>query len=340
MVFWWPFQRGGQAAPSGGAPPSSFSDEGGEAKVPRSQSLLDIESFNDMAMRSDRRFGDNSSPYSQLDRMRDEQKIRRHGDGRALSMDVESVDMLVNRYEEEFREADAHMKARKAQRSLLQRYDYANDRRYQQWAREQKEVQEKLKIHWLDWMIDQPSYCLVYFLRVCTSAGFCFGAGRTAYLYRTMDKTYAKLNGVTLGSVAFQEITTSVAKSGAIALMGTIGMPVGDALMSLCMMLSTGDVSSPQRTWWHILNSGLCAGFLGGVAYVGLNYKQLTSWGVRALLLLSSGSGAAAGLYLGYFVYRPYAAQRIHALYDPYWRPWHIRHERNVGPANVRGRYL
>ncbi|KAG5467505.1 hypothetical protein CUR178_01149 [Leishmania enriettii] len=340
MVSWWPFQRRRESTPSGGASPSSSSDEGGEAKVPRPRSLLETESYDNAVSGRDRGYGDSGVPYSQFDRMRDEQKIRRHGDGRASTMDVESIEMLVSHYEHEFREADAHMKARKTQRSLLQRYDYANDRRYQQWTREQKEMREKLKIHWLDWMIDQPLYCLVYYLRVCTSAGFCFGAGRTAYLYRTMDKTYAKLNGVTLGSIAFQEITTSVAKGGVIALMGTIGVPVGDALMNLCMTLRTGDVSSPQRTWWHILNSSVCSGLLGGAAYVGLNYKQLTPWGVRALLLLSTGCGAAAGLYLGYVVYRPYAAQRTHGLYDPYWRPWHTRHQRDAGPSNFRGKYL
>ncbi|KAG5492792.1 hypothetical protein JKF63_01372 [Porcisia hertigi] len=341
MVVWWPFQRGGQSAFAGFASPSPSSNVGGgDAKVPHSRSLMDTESFDNVVSGKDRGYGDSGVPYSQFDRMRDEQKIRRHGDGRASTMDVESIDMLVSRFENEFREADAHMKAREAQRSFLQRYDYANDRRYQQWVTEQKDVREKLRIHWLDWMIDQPSDCLVYFLRVCTTAGFCFGAGRTAYLYRTMDKTYAKLNGVTLGSIAFHEITTSVAKSGVIALVSTIGVPVGDALTNLFTMVKTGSVFLPQRTWWHILNAGLCSGFLGGAAYVMFNYKQLTPWGVRALLFFFTGSGAAAGLYLGYVVYRPYAAQRTHNLYDPYWRPWHTRHQRDAGPSTVRGKYL
>ncbi|CAJ1036866.1 hypothetical protein Q4I30_007591 [Leishmania utingensis] len=342
MLSWWPFQRSRQPFTSASdASPSHSSDVGGsDAKVPLSRSLMDTESFENAATGKDRGYGDSGVPYSQFDRMRDEQKIRRHGDGRASTMDVESIDTLVNRFENEFRQADVHMKAREAQRSFLQRYDYANDRRYQQWRTEQKEMREKLRIHWLDLMIDQPSVCLVYYLRVCTTAGFCFGAGRTAYLYRTMDKTYAKLNGVTLGGIAFHEITTSVAKSGVVALMGTIGMPVGDALTSLFMMLWTGDVSSPHRTWWHILNASLCSGFLGGTAYVCFNYKQLTPWGVRALLSLSTGFGAAAGLYMGYVIYRPYAAQRTHDLYDPYWRPWHTRHQRDAGPSNMRGKYL
>ncbi|GET92892.1 hypothetical protein, conserved [Leishmania tarentolae] len=341
MVSWWPFQRGHQPAAAGGASsPLSSDASSGDPQVPLSRSLIDTESFDNAITGKDSGYGDSGVPYSQFDRMRSEQKVRRHGDSRASTMDVESIDMLVGRFENEFHQADAHMKAREAQRSFLQRYDYANDRRYQQWMTEQKEMLEKLKIHWLDWMIDQPSDCLVYFLRVCTTAGLCFGAGRTAYLYRTMDKTYAKLNGVTLGSIAFHEITTSVAKGGAVALMGTIGMPVGDSLTNLLVLLWTRDVSSPQRTWWHVLNSSLCSGFLGGVAYVGLNYKNLTPWGVRALLSLSTGFGAAVGLYLGYVIYRPYAAQRTHNLYDPYWRPWHNRHQRDAGPCSVRGKYM
>ncbi|KAK7197978.1 hypothetical protein NESM_000752800 [Novymonas esmeraldas] len=340
MVSWWPFHRGGSSAAASADKDGGGGGGGGDGVVPLPRSVLETEFYDGVTSGKDRSYGDSGVAVSQFDRMRDEQKIRRHGDGRAAAMDVESIDALVGRFENEFREADAHMHTRVAQKPLLRRYDYENDRRYVQWSTEQEEMRERLQIHWLDWMIDQPLDCLVYFLRVCTTAGLCFGAGRTAYLYRTMDKTYAKLNGVTLSSIAFHELTSSVAKGGVVAMAGTCGLSCGDVVTNLLMVLTTGDITAPQRTWWHIANAGTLSGALGGAAYVGLNYKQLTPWGMRAILGLFTATGAAVGSYLGYAVYRPYAAQRVHGLYDPHWRPWHTRHQRGSGPANVRGRYM
>lgn len=342
MVSWWPFSRSGGAAASssssGSSPSSSSSTESGT--VPFTRGVHDTQSYENRVSGKERDYGDSGVAQSEIDRARDLQKIGRHKDTRALVMDTESIDCLVDRFEKEFQVADAHMKEREAAKSKLQLYDYDNDRRYHQWQSDQKAMRERLQIHFLDTLIDSNQTCLIYYLRVCTTAGLCYGAGRTAYLYRTMDKTYAKLNGVSLGGIAFNEITTAVAKSAGVALAGSIGVTLGDGLTGLGHFLLSGDVTRPERTWWNILGAGTTSGFCGGAAYVAMHYKNLTPWGMRAMLGGFTGVGMLGGLYLGYCVYRPFALQRTHPLYDPYWRPWQTRSLRGEGPSQVRGKYM
>lgn len=344
MVSLWPFGEGGDAGGGGGTraapstpPPGSPAASG---SVPGLRGLAETESFENMTTGAERDYGGSGVTISQFDRMRNEQKVRRHGDSRAVTMDVESIESLVGRFENEFRAADAHMKGRLEQQSYLQRYDYDNDRRYQQWTAEHEQMRERLHIHWLDTVVDEPLECLVYFLRVGTTAGLFYGAGRTAYLYRTMDKTYAKLNGVSIGRIAFNEITSSVARGSGVALAGTIGVSAGSATFNLVRMLASGDVCAPPRTWWNITSAGVFAGLFSGAAFIGFHHKSLTPWGKRAVASFFTAAGTAAGLYLGYGVYRPFAAQRTHGLYDPYWRPWQLRHERMGGPNTIRGKYM
>lgn len=308
--------------------------------MPFTRGLQETQSYEDRASGKERDYGDSGVALSEIDRVRDMQKIRRYGDGRAAVMDTESIDSLVNRFESEFQAADAHMKKREANKSMLQLYDYDQDRRYQQWQHDQRATRERLQIHFLDTFIDDSHTCLVYYLRVCTTAGLCYGIGRTAYLYRTMDRAYAKLNGVTLGGLAFNEITSSVAKSAGVAVAAGFGVPVGDSLTGLGHLLRTGDVTMPERSWYNLVGAGTMSGLCGGGAYVAMHYKDLTFWGMRAMLGGFTAVGLLGGLYLGYFVYRPFAMQRTHALYDPYWRPWHTRSLRSEGPPHIRGKYL
>ncbi|KPI85354.1 hypothetical protein ABL78_5578 [Leptomonas seymouri] len=343
MVAWWPFSRTGNAAASSSGPstmpgPSSSSADAGT--VPSFRGIQDTQSYGNRSSGKERDYGDSGVAQSEIDRVRDLHKIRRRNDGRAAVMDTESIDCLVDRFEKEFQTADAHMKHRKATKPLLQRYDYASDRRYQQWQEDQKATRERLQIHFLDTLIDDSRTCIIYFLRVCTTAGLCYGVGRTTYLYRTMDKTYAKLNGVSLGRIAFNEISTSVAKSAGVAVAGCVGVTLGDGLTGLGNFLINGDVSRPDRSWHNLLGAGTMSGVCGGAAYVAMHYKDLTPWGMRAMIGAFTGVGAIGGLYLGYCVYRPFALQRTHALYDPFWRPWQTRSLRSEGPTHVRGRYL
>lgn len=342
MVAWWPFARGGSgAALSAGPSPSSTSSSSTDsATVPHFRGVHETAAYENRSIGKERDYGDSGVAQSEIDRMRDFQKIRRHGDGRAIVMDTESIETLVGRFENEFQAADAHMKQREGAKSAMGRYDYDGDRRYHQWREDQKGLRERLQIHFLDTLIDESGTCLIYYLRVCTTAGLCYGVGRTAYLYRTMDKTYAKLNGVSLGGLAFNEITNSVAKSAGVAVAGCFGVPVGAALTDLGRVLVSGDVARPDRTWWNVFGGGVSSGVCGGAAYVAMHVKDLTPWGMRAIFGAFTGVGALGGLYLGYCVYRPFAQQRTHALYDPYWRPWQTRNLRPEGPSYVRGKYL
>ncbi|KPA86440.1 hypothetical protein ABB37_00605 [Leptomonas pyrrhocoris] len=343
MVAWWPFSRAGNAATSSsGFPPMSGSSPSSadEGAVPFTRGIHDTTSYQNLSSGKERDYGESGVAQSEIDRVRDLHKVRRHNDARALVMDTESIECLVNRFENEFQAADAHIKRREASKPLLQRYDYENDRRYEQWRADQKAMRERLQIHFLDTLIDDAAACIIYYLRVCTTAGLCYGLGRTAYLYRTMDKTYAKLNGVSLTGIAFNEVITSVAKSAGVAIAGCFGVTVGDGLTGLGHFVIGGDVTRPERSWYNILGAGTTSGLFGGAAYVAMNYKDLTPWGMRAMLGAFTSVGMIGGLYLGYCVYRPFALQRTHALYDPYWRPWQTRNMRSNGPAHVRGKYL
>lgn len=333
MVAWWPFSRGGGGASSSSSPSTN------EIAVPPVRGVQETESFANVASGRERNFGDSGVGQSEVDRMRDMQKVRRHGDGRVGVMDTESIDCLVDRFESAFRAADAHMKQREANESSLKLYDYEGDRRYQQWREDQNQVRERLQIHYLDRVLDEPYTCLIYYMRVCTTAGLCYGVGRTAYLYRTMDKTYAKLNGVSLGGIAFNEISSSVAKSAFVAMAGCAGFTMGESFTGLCRTLWSGDISQPERSWVSVTGAGASSGLCAGAAYVGMHYKDLTPWGMRAMLGGFTTLGTLVGLYFGYCVYRPFAEQRSHALYDPYWRPWQTRNIRLQGPTQVRGKY-
>lgn len=310
-------------------------------EVVPSRGVAESETFANIQAGKDRNYGtDSGIAVTEFDRMRDQQKIRRIGDGRAAALDVESIDCLVQRYEKEFKEADSHIKKRVADEHFLKFYDYNNDRRYQQWTKEQEALREKLQIHWIDWCMDRPSTCLVFMARIFTTAGLLHGLGRTAYLYRTMDKAYAKLNGVSLGSIAFSEIRNSVAKGAGIAVAATAGVVSGEATAKVSHVIWSGDVSVPQRCWQYVFVSGLFSGAFAGAAYVGMSYLILNMWGVKTIMVGSTAVGSAVGLYLGYVVYRPFAAQRQHQLYNPYWRPWQTRQFRPGGPTMVRGKYV
>lgn len=275
--------------------------------------------------------------FAPLDRVTDTNQLYQHGDARALQMDVESIEALERVFSAEFRVADEKVRAKSKTAPLL--YDYQNDRRYETWQRDQAAVRERLGIHRLDDLLDHPLESLVYFGRLFTTAGLFYGLGRTAYLYRTMDHAYAKLNGVSLVSIAATEVSVAVSKGAGVAVGATVGLVAGESTANLAALVVSRDVSVPERSWYHVWCSATLSGVGAGAVFAGLHRRVLTPWGVGAALLSFTACFTAAGFYLGYAVYRPFAAQRTHRLYEPYWRPWNERLVGYGGPHHVRGRY-
>ncbi|EPY21105.1 hypothetical protein STCU_07169 [Strigomonas culicis] len=245
------------------------------------------------------------------------------------------------RYQNEFRHAEEAMKKRKnAESAIYNQYDYDADQRFQLWRTERDEMRKRLHIHPIDEFMDRPMLAIVSLLRINTTIGMLYALGRTAYLYRTMDKMYAKLNGVSLGKIAFNELTTNVAKGGCISVVGAFGIVFGDAVGRCLTLFYTQQVSVPERTWWHVWCSGSFAGLCMGATLSAFEYKTLTRWGMVMLTGGISVPLSLASCYAGYCVYRPFVQNREHVLYDTYWRPWQQRRLNPGGPPTMRGRYM
>lgn len=325
----WPFNRG-----------KSSKDKG--EGVDNIQGVGDSKFFEDVKSGEEAYYGGHQTAVavSEMDRARDMHEVLRKGDVRANIMDTEAIDCLMAKYGKELTVAEEQMRERREADAAFTRYDYKNDRRYHQWQLDNASVLERLQVHWIDMAIDRPFSVLVFYLRIGVVSGFLYGAGRSTYLYRTMDKMYAKLNGVTIGQIAFHELSYSIAKGGIVATAGTLGMIMGNVFALLASVAMSGDVVVPEREWWHVTCSGVVSSFLVGAAFAGVNFQILTRRAMLASIGAFTAVGAAAGWYYGHRVYRPFAAKREHKLYESYWRPWNDRHMKAEGPGNVRGRYL
>lgn len=326
----WPFSRGKDG---------HASKKDGVESIP---GVAQSKFFDDVQSGEETHFGGKASgvAVSEIDRAREMHYVLNKGDYRVTTMDPESISCLMTKYGKEIDAADELMRKKLSNQKYYEVYDYENDKRFQQWKKDREAVQERLQVHWIDNLIDRPTILLVYYLRVAVVAGAFYGLGRTAYLYRTMDKMYAKLNGVTVGKIGFHELTFAIAKGGIVATVASLGIVVGNVMSALLSVAMSKDVHVPERAWWHVMNCGAMSGLFAGAAFAGMHYKTFTRKAMAASVVAFTGVGAAVGGYYGYSVYRPYAAARTHRLYDAYWRPWNERRMKVEGPGNIRGRYV
>lgn len=263
-------------------------------------------------------------------------------DMRVSATDVMSIKSLEDRYGKELDEADKQMKLKKESDSaLLSRvsYDYEGDWRFQQWRDDKAKLKERLGIHWVDEFLDNPSTQLTYFLRVGTTLGMMHGIGRSVYLFRTIDRAYAKLHGASFHKIAGVEICMSVVKGAACAVTGVVGVTVGESSGRLFDVISSGEVAAPERRWVHVVSAASVSSAFAGLTFSALHSSVLSAKGV----CLVSGCFAAIGTGGGYFlakkIYEPFAASRRHRIDDPHWRPWNERQLTMDGGKQVRGRY-
>ncbi|RNE96433.1 hypothetical protein TraAM80_09821 [Trypanosoma rangeli] len=238
---------------------------------------------------------------------------------------------------------------KKQEQGLLCFYDHEEDRRHSQWLKDQGHVRETLKVHWLDMIMGKPLLCLTYLARVGTTVGFFHGVGRSVYLYRTMDKIYIKLHGVSFAGIALCEASISIVKGALVAAAGTAGIVVGESATSITRAITTRDVSVPERAWINVwvcgtsgglFALGLGLGWGGGGAFTALHASILTPWGMAATVMGFTAVSSLLGLALACITYHPFAAARQGRTYDPYWHPWYTRRLNDGGGAYMRGRYI
>lgn len=318
-------------------------DEDGSYPFNAPRSVAETDSFQRMSRGEERTVGGEPGgvAFSAFDRVTDENVLYKHGDVRALQHDVESIRILEDRFPSIFKKADETIRQRQSTSSRRGSlfYDYNDDRRFQVWKEDQKAIRERLQIHWLDDIIDHPLESLVHFGRLFTMGGLFYGIGRSVYLYRTMDKVYAKLNNVSLGSIMLTEVSLAICKGAGIAVGATTGMICGDTSANLLGAICSGEMSLPERNGHHVFCAGVGTGLGAGTVFAALHYSILTPWGMGAAIGGFTTFFSGIGAYLGYFVYQPFASQRTHRLYEPFWRPWNERLVGYGGPHHVRGRY-
>lgn len=333
MPSWWPFSSsGGRDSP---------------ANTVNATEVHDLPSIKQSVSYQEKLSGAAPSTYTkdvklsatQTELALRNRKIMNKKDARAEEMDPESIDTLLARFPAEFAKADEVMKEKKQNESYFRSHDYASDRSYQLWSQKEAMTRQVFKYHWLDTLIDWPIEALVYVARLTTTAGLSYGVGRTLFLYRSMDRNYAKLNGVTLGAIALNEIPVAVVQGAVAAVAVVVGVQIGDSVANVITSVTHNMVQFPERNWGNIAAAVTCGVGLGGTSLALMQYKTFTRWGIGAISVGSTALGAVLGLCLGYVVYRPIAASREHPLSELQSRPWYERSVSETPYGGLRGRY-
>jgi hypothetical protein len=251
--------------------------------------------------------------------------------------------LLETKYAAEFATAEKRIEERR--QSWRERfrlrfgYDLESDRAYNFWKEEQSERREMLNIHAVDEWLDDMRMQIQYGMRVFTTIGLVHGMWRTHTLWKSIDRNYAKLHGVGLGSIAAEHVSWSVIKGAAVGVAWGFGTLIGDNGSRIVECLVTDQVVRPQRHWQHVLGACIFAGWTGSMAAIIVNRKALKPLGHAMVAGTISITSAALGIYFGYVVYRPWQETRP-SYYDESPRPWHEKEFQKVGPAGVRGRWM
>jgi hypothetical protein len=137
---------------------------------------------------------------------------RKYYENDTRSLDV-PMDALLERYSKEFATATAHMderdkdKIRKWRMKYSVTYDTENDRRYAQYIDDSKAADEYFHAHWIDDYFREPWTMYQHSMRFFSTMAIFLGGARTGWLWKSIDRNYAKLNGVGLGSIAIDNCT-------------------------------------------------------------------------------------------------------------------------------------
>jgi hypothetical protein len=253
-----------------------------------------------------------------------------------------SMEVLERKYANEFSVAEKRITERQQHWSEKMRnkfgYDLEADRAYNFWQEEEADRREFLHIHPIDVWLDDPRMQVQYGMRLFTTIGLMHGVWKTRMLWRSIDRNYAKLHGVGLGSIAAEHISWAVLKGAGVGVAWGVGTLSGDQLSRVGECLITDSVHRPMRKWQHVTSACVAGGIAATVASVGVNWKTLKPFGHSLVAGTIMVSASAMGVYLGPYVYKRYRLQYPQP-YDETPRPWHEKEFQKVGPAGIRGRW-
>ena len=250
---------------------------------------------------------------------------------------------LTKKYAKEFQRAEEDINKRKenwkdsSRTSLF--YDWDNDRRFQFWLKEKEDAKEHSSMHWIDEELDSLDLLTKHCMRVFSTVGIFQGIYRTHFLWKTMDRNYAKLHGVRLGSIASFELPVAILKGLAIGMaVGTAAM-AGDICWRLLTCMWSNTVVRPRRDHTNVIAAGAFGGLVAGFCIKKVVQPMTTprmSW-------LAFGTSwsicTAVSAYLAIAIYKPWVEEHPDSYDDPHHRPWQSRRIRIDGPRATRGRY-
>ena len=258
------------------------------------------------------------------------------------------MDRLVEKYQKEFDKA-AEKRVPSSERPTMDRlnfkfnYDYDDDPFYRQWQEDRQAAKVALGIHWVDDWFDSGREQLRLGMRFFGTAGLAYGLGRSAYLWRTIDRNYARLNGVTLPSILSFEVFAGITKGFFVGVTYGGGQIAGETACKLAQCAYNGDVRYPPRTWWHVTGAlcmaGICSAFAAQLIIMAFHRdvpKRLTRLGFFAY-----GVGNVAfATVVGAAIYKPWLDSHGGvAKYDERKEmPWNRKVVGQVG--QFRGRWV
>ena len=241
-------------------------------------------------------------------------KIRAANDYRAAAVDVEDMSKIFKRFPIEFSVAEEKIVNKKKSDQVLA--PYVGDRikdadpHYLRWLKEYKASKDLVKKHPYDELLEDKRLLLTNISRITTSLGGLYGMCRTFHLYRTMDKTYAKLHGVSLTSIGVYEISKGILCGVGLGLGVACALHAGDSVSCMLTSWLWNDVTVKQRQWYSLAFSGASVGLLCGGSLVFVRRHFLTAKGFIVLFSLPTLLGTAAGFAFGHYSYKPHAASR------------------------------
>lgn len=257
-------------------------------------------------------------------------------------LDVQAT-QLANKYAKEFQTAENMLSERTNSTTNKVRnmffYDYHKDPRFNEWVAEQQRAREMFHIHWIDESLDSLDRLVRYGIRLFSAVGLAHGVYRTGYLWRTMDRKYAKLHGIGITSVATWEIPIGGIKGIVIGLGVALGCLSGDVLTRLVRCAYNGTTVRPRREWQNVAAAGFGAGAMAGTGLALLGWNALSRTGKGAVFAATTASLGAIGSYLAVYDYKPHVDQYPLPYDDPHHIPWYDRQRKLGGTAPVRGRY-
>jgi hypothetical protein len=267
--------------------------------------------------------GDDKYKYQQVELTR---KSRQTGDYRTGFMDPDDISVVLKKFPIEFAIAEEKMvKKKQAQPWTFRNRVADDDKYYLGWKQRYEEKREHSGLHPYDLAINGSQLELYQTLcRVTTTLGALHGSWRTAYLYQRMDKQYAKLYKVSLGSIAIQEISRSILHGTATGIFMGIAALYGDLVSTMITTWLHDGIPTDQREWYNMPISGACAGAAAGVSLSFVRTSlPLTRKGRLFITLLPAFCGGVGGGVYGYRVYRPFMASRkgIRPLSE---EPWYL----------------